>query len=148
MSSLKKIDNRKKNILILGKVPSQGLEHTLSAEKLYSINFTEKNKKICLSLGYNKQNSYFLVNDTEIIKFKSKDPKILPYPLCLRNISREWSVDDMKKTGLNRYVYGFNVDYDAIAVDDILDIYKYLMKKNNMIGVGTLELVLVLLTNT
>ena len=148
MSSLKKIDNRKKNILILGKVPSQGLEHTLSAEKLYSVNFTEKNKKFCLSLGYNKQNSYLLVNDTEIIKFKSKDPEILPYPLCLRNISREWSVDDMKKTGLNRYVYGFNVDYDAIAVDDILDIYKYLMKKNNMIGVGTLELVLVLLTNT
>ena len=148
MSSLKKIDNRKKNILILGKVPSQGLEHTLSAEKLYSVNFTEKNKKFCLSLGYNKQNSYLLVNDAEIIKFKSKDPEILPYPLCLRNISREWSVDGMKKTGLNRYVYGFNVDYDAIAVDDILDIYKYLMKKNNMIGVGTLELVLVLLTNT
>ena len=148
MSSLKKIDNRKKNILILGKVPSQGLEHTLSAEKLYSVNFTEKNKKFCLSLGYNKQNSYLLVNDTEIIKFKSKDPEILPYTLCLRNISREWSVDDMKKTGLNRYVYGFNVDYDAIAVDDILDIYKYLMKKNNMIGIGKLELVLLLLTNT
>ena len=77
-----------------------------------------------------------------------KDPEILPYPLCLRNIWREWSVDDMKKTGLNRYVYGFNVDHDAIAVDDILDIYMYLMKKNNMIGIGTLELVLVLLTNT
>ena len=65
MNSLKKIDNRKKNILILGKVPSQGLEHTLSAEKLYSINFTEKNKNFCLSLGYNKQNSYLLVNGTK-----------------------------------------------------------------------------------
>ena len=91
MSSLKKIGNRKKNILILGKVPSQGLEHTLSAEKFYSINFTEKNKKLCLSLGYNKQNSYLLVNGTEIIKFKSKDPEILPYTLCLRNKSREVS---------------------------------------------------------
>ena len=39
----------------------------------------------------------------------------------------------MKKTGLNGYAYDFNVDYDAIAADDILDIYKYLMKKNNMI---------------
>ena len=38
----------------------------------------------------------------------------------------------MKKTGLNGYVYGFSVDYDAIAVDDILDIHKYLMKKNNI----------------
>ena len=39
----------------------------------------------------------------------------------------------MEKTGLNGYVYWLSVDYDAIAVDDILDIHKYLMKKNNMI---------------
>ena len=39
----------------------------------------------------------------------------------------------MKKTGLNDYVYDFSVDYDAIEVDDILDIHKYLMKKDNMI---------------
>ena len=84
-------------------------------------------------MRYNKENGYLLVNGIEIIKFKSQDPEILPYPLCLGNISREWSVDDMKKTGLNGYAYDFNVDYDAIAADDILDIYKYLMKKNNMI---------------
>ena len=40
MSSSTKIDNRKKDILILGKGPTQGLEHTLSAEKMYLINFT------------------------------------------------------------------------------------------------------------
>ena len=39
----------------------------------------------------------------------------------------------MKRTGFNSYVYDFSVDYDAIVVDDILDIHKYLMKKNNMI---------------
>ena len=39
----------------------------------------------------------------------------------------------MKEARLNGYVYDFSVDYDAIAVDDILVIYKYLMKKNNMI---------------
>ena len=39
----------------------------------------------------------------------------------------------MKKTGLNGYVYDFSVDYDAITVDNILDIHKYLLKKNNMI---------------
>ena len=50
-----------------------------------------------------------------------------------RKISKEWSIDNMKKTGFNGYVYDFSVDYDAIAVDDILDIHKYLMKKNNMI---------------
>ena len=43
------------------------------------------------------------------------------------------SVDSMKKTGLNGYVYDFNVDYDAIAVDDILDIHKYLIKKNGVV---------------
>ena len=42
-------------------------------------------------------------------------------------------VDNIKKIGLNKYVYDFGVDYDAIAVDDILNIYKYLMKKNNII---------------
>ena len=51
-----------------------------------------------------------------------------------RKISKAWSIDNMKKTGFNGYVYDFGVDYDAIAVDDILDIHKYLMKKNNMIA--------------
>ena len=50
-----------------------------------------------------------------------------------RNISKDWSTDNMKKTGLNEYVYDFSVDFDAISVDDIKDIHKYLMKKNNMI---------------
>ena len=97
MSSLTMTDNRKKDILILGKGPTQGLEHTLIAQKIYSINFTEKDKILCLSLHYNKENSYLFVNGTEIIKFKSKDPEILPYPLCLGNISRDWSVDNMKQ---------------------------------------------------
>ena len=57
MSSSTKIDNRKKYILILGKGPTQGLKHTLSAERMYSINFTEHNKKFCLSLRYNGANS-------------------------------------------------------------------------------------------
>ena len=48
------------------------------------------------------------------------------------NMSKDFSVDNMKKTGLNGYVYDFNADYDAIAVDDILDIHKCLMKKNGI----------------
>ena len=73
------------------------------------------------------------VNGTEIIKFKAKDSEITGYPLCLGNISEDWLVDNMKKTGRKGYVYDFSVDYDAIAVSDILDIRKYLIKKNNMI---------------
>ena len=72
MSSSPHINNKKKDILIFGKGPIQGLEHTLTAENLYSNNFTENNKKFCLSLHYNRGNSYLFVNDTEIIKLKAK----------------------------------------------------------------------------
>ena len=118
-----------KNILILGKGPTQGLEHTLSAEKMYLINFTEHNKKFCLSLHYNRANSYLFVNGTEIDKFKAKDSEIIVTPLCLGNISKDFTGDNIKKSGLNGYVYDISVDYDAIAFDDILDIHKYLIKK-------------------
>ena len=69
----------------------------------------------------------------KIYKFKAKDSEIVAAPLRLRNISKDWSVDNMKKTGFNGYVYDFSVDYDATDVDDILDIHKYLMKKNNIV---------------
>ena len=58
---------------------------------------------------------------------------IIATPICLGNISTDWSIDDIKRTGLNGYVYDFSVDYDAIAVDVILDIHSYLMKKNNIV---------------
>ena len=100
---------------------------------MYSISFTKENTKFCLSLHYNGANSYLFVNGTEIIKFKAKDFEIAAYPFCLGNISKDWSVDDMKKTELKGYVYDFSVDYDAITVSNILDIYKYLMKKNGIV---------------
>ena len=100
---------------------------------MYSINFDENNKKICLSLHYSGANSYLFVNVIEIYKFKAKCSETLPTPICLGNIWKDWLVDKMKKSGLNVYVYDFIADYDAIAVDDILDFYKSLMKKSNMI---------------
>ena len=124
---------QKKDILILGKGPTQGLEHTVSAEKMYSINFTKKSTKFCLSLHYNGANSYLFVNGTEIIKIKAKDSEIRAYSLCLGNISEDWLQDNMKKTGFNGYIYDFSTDYNVIAVSDILEIHKYLMKKNKII---------------
>ena len=100
---------------------------------MYSINFTKENTKFCLSLHYNGANSYLFVNGTEIIKFKAKDSEISAYPLCLGNISKDWLVDNMKKTGLKGYAYDFSVDYDAIAVADILDIHNCLMKNNEIV---------------
>ena len=88
---------------------------------MHSINFTEYNKKFCLSLHYNGANIYFFVNGTEIIKFRAKKFwNCSSNIICLGNISKDFSVDNMKKTGLNRYVYDFSVDYDAITVDNIL----------------------------
>ena len=72
---------RKKDRLVLEKGPTQGLEHTLTAEKMYSINFTVTKKKFCLSLHYNGANSYLFVNGTEIYKFKGKDSEIVASPL-------------------------------------------------------------------
>ena len=57
----------------------------------------KKNKKNCLSLHYNGANSYLFVNGTEIHKFKAKDSEIVASPLCLGNISKDFSVDNMKK---------------------------------------------------
>ena len=112
---------------------TQGLYGTtLTAERNYSINFTVSRRKFCLNLHYNGVNTYLFVNGTEIIKFKAKDSEIIATP-CLGNISKDFSVDNMGKTGLYGHVYDFSVDYDAIAVDDILDIHKYLMTKNSMI---------------
>ena len=133
ISSSAHIDNKKKNILVLGIGPTQGLEHALIAEKMYSINFTVTNKKFCLSLNYNGENSCLFVNGTEIYKFKAKDSEIVVGPICLGNISKDWSVDNMIKTGFPGYVYDFSVDYDAVAANDIKDIHKYLMKKNNIV---------------
>ena len=81
---------------------------------------------------HNGANSYLFVNGTEIYKFKAKDSEIVASPLCLGNISKDWSID-MKKTGFNAYVYDFSVDHDATDVDDIKDIHKYLMTKNNIV---------------
>ena len=87
----------RKDTLILGAGPTQELEHTLTAEKMYSINFTVTNIKFCLSLHYNRANSYLFVNGTEIFKFKAKDSEIVAAPLRLGNVSKDWSIDNMKK---------------------------------------------------
>ena len=66
-------NNQKNSILVLGKDFVQGINGTtIYVKKLYKINFTEKNKKICLSLHYNGANSYLFVNGTEIHNLKQK----------------------------------------------------------------------------
>ena len=86
-----------------------------------------------MSLHYNGANSFLFVDGKEIHKFKAKDSEIVANPLCLGNILENFSIARMKKAGLYGYVIDFSVDYRAIAVNDILDIRRYLMKKKNVI---------------
>ena len=99
---------------------------------MYSISFIKTNTKFCLSLRHNGTNSYLFVNGTEIHKFKAKDYEFVVTPLCLGNIAKDFSVDNMKKAGLNGYFYDFTDDYNVIVVDDILNIHKYLMEKKTI----------------
>ena len=119
MSSSAHIDNKNKDVLILGEGPTQGLDYTsLTEEAKYPIN-------------YNGRNSLFLVNTTKIYQFKAKDSEIKDYTLWLGNISKDFAINNMKKkTGLEGSVKFFSVDFNPIDTNDILDIHKYLMKEN------------------
>ena len=75
--------------------------YSLTAENVYSVNLTDHRVKYCLILHYDGANSNLFVNGTDIIKFKGKDSKIVATPLCLRNISKDCSVVNMKDTGWN-----------------------------------------------
>ena len=84
-------------------------------------------------MHYNEVNSYLFVNGTEIHEFKAKDSYVLAGPLFPGKIFKKSSVDNIKKKWSNGYVYDLNVYYNAVAVDNILDIYKYLLKRDNKI---------------
>ena len=72
-------------------------------------------------------------NGIEFYIFKAKDSEIVAISFCLGNISKDWSIDNMKKTAFNGYLYDFSVDYGATDVDGVKDIHKYLMKKNDIV---------------
>ena len=93
------VDNKGKDILILGIGPTQGLDDTtLTAEAQYSINFSISNRKFCLIMHYNGRSSFLFLNATKIYQFKAKDSKIKKiYPLYLGNISGDFSANNMKK---------------------------------------------------
>ena len=96
------IDQKGKYILVLGIGPTQGLDDTtLTAEAQYSINFSRSNRKFCLSLHYNESNSFLFVNATKIYQFKAKDSEIKKYPLCLGNISGDFSANNMEQNTIS-----------------------------------------------
>ena len=101
MSSSVHVDNKGNDFLTLGEELVQGLDdNTLTAEAKYSINFTQSNRKFCLSLHYNGSHSFLFVNATKIYQFKAKDSEIKKNPLRLGNISGDYSAKNMIKTEL------------------------------------------------
>ena len=98
VSSSVHVYNKNKDILILGERPTQGLDGTtLTAEAKYPINFTQPNKRFALSLDYHGINSFLFVNATKVLQFKAKNSEIKDYTLCLGNISKDFTITNMKK---------------------------------------------------
>ena len=98
MSSSVQVDNKGKDILIIGEGPTQGLDGTkLTVEAIYTITFTQPNKRFVLSLHYNGSNSFLFVDATKIYQFRGKDSEIKDYVLCLGNISKDFTINTLKK---------------------------------------------------
>ena len=108
MSSSVHIHNKNKDILILGEVRTQGLDDTtLTAGAIYPINLTQPNKGFALSQHYKGRNSFLFGNATKIYQFKVKSSETKDYTLCLGNISKDFTINNMKKTGLKGLVIFF-----------------------------------------
>ena len=128
-------DNR---IYVLGKgsiksFSTDGVGHTIDHQKMYKTNLTQPNKKFVLSLQYHGNNSYLFVNGQEELKFKTGPKEIQRIPLCLGNISSDWSLTNSTHTGLFGTVYDFAADNIPInGVKAIYDIQRYLMTKHNI----------------
>ena len=102
------IDGRNNNTLVLGEGQTQGLDNaTITAEDKYSINFKQSEKRFVLILHRNGSDSFLFVNGVKMYQFKAKDSEIKPYPLCLHNISKEFTIDNVTKTSLKENVQIF-----------------------------------------
>ena len=83
---------------------------------------------------------YLFVNGTETIKFKPKVSETVVTPLSLGNMSKDLSADNLENNVFYGSVYDFSVDYDIIAVYNILNIHKYLIEKNGIVQKKCLNL--------
>ena len=102
-SSLLHSNNKANNIYVMGKGFVQGInDTTLYAQKVYSQNFTQPNKKFVLRLHYNDDNSYLFVNGKQELKFKCKTDQLVKEKLCIGNLSNNWSPIEAQK---NRVIW-------------------------------------------
>ena len=103
MSSSAHVNSKGKDIIILGERPTQGLDHTpLTTKAKYPINFTQLRKRFVLGLHYNGSNSFLFVNATKVYQFKAKTSEIKDYALCLGNVSKDFTIDNVKNNRVKR----------------------------------------------
>ena len=134
MSSSVPFDDKNKDTIILYEGPTQWLDDTtLTAEAQYPINFTQLGKWFVWSLHYNGSNCVFFFNATKKRQIKAKDSEIKGYALSLGTISKDFTIDNMKKTRLKGTVKVFPVNVNATDTNDILDIHRHLMKKHDIV---------------
>ena len=96
--------------------------------KKFSINFTKSSAKVCLSLHYNADSSYLLVNGKEIFKFKADNKNVnFLTQFCLGSIHNWFSATESREVSLNGNVYDFSVDYNSIDKSNLFNIHTYLM---------------------
>ena len=134
MSFSKHASNKANNIYVMGQDYVKKInDTTIYADKMFYRKFTEPGKKFVLSLHYNGDNSYLLVNGKEELKFKAKIDLLVPEELCIGSLSNNWSPLESQKTGLCGSIYDFAVDYEEIiGVGPIYDMHRYLMTKHNI----------------
>ena len=119
---------------MLGEDPTYGINGSFgSREKKFNINFSKSNKKFCLRLHHNGDNSYLLVNGKEIFMFKVDNTNVnFRTQFCLGSISNGFGATESREILLKGNVYDFSVDYNSTDKSDILNIHKCLMVKNNI----------------
>ena len=118
----------------MGDLFVQGInDTTFYAEQVYSQNFTQPNKKFVLSLHYNGNKSYLIVNGKQELAFKAKNDQMQIAKLCLGNLSSDWTTTESQKTRFYGKIYDFVVDYDqATSIGTYYDFHRYLMIKHNI----------------
>ena len=119
MSSAVQVDNKTKDIIILGEGPTQGFDDTkLTAENKYLINFSVTRKKFCLSLHYDGARRYLFVNGTEVTK--EKDSENVATPLCLGNISKDFFVTVDEIFHIHKYLKAHSQVWDKFLPPKVL----------------------------
>ena len=106
---------------------------TITSEKEYGLDITERGKKTCLSLHHNRISIFGTLMVQGSVTSKQKFIWINTCPLHLGNALKHFTVDNMRnQSELNGYVYEVFVSYDAINANEVLNLHKNVKARHNI----------------